>query len=108
MQKEKHTFKDWGYPFIAMDYEGFFGYKCPDKMLGGIVLFGDDTLEDVIKEVQNFINEKTPAIMVELDHIWNFKLKDSIVKALIELFEKNGYIDLQSYEHRLAYGKGDI
>jgi hypothetical protein len=30
MTVEKRSFKDWGYPFIAHDYEDEFGVTCPD------------------------------------------------------------------------------
>ena len=105
MQKELRSFRDWGYPFIVQDYEGYFGCSCPDNMLGGIVLFGNDNADEVVEAVKDFINNNVSAIMIELEHIWNNKLKKEITTRLAKLFDEAGYIDLKSYEHRMAFGK---
>ena len=105
MEITKKTFKEWDYPFIALDYEGIFNTHCPDAMLGGIVVFTEDNLNDVITAAEEFIRSDVPAIMVELTHIWDTILMEDVVTYLTSLFNANGYKDLESYEHRLAFGK---
>jgi hypothetical protein len=43
--------------------------------------------------------------MVELTHIWDTILMEDVVTYLTSLFNANGYRNLESYEHRLAFGK---
>lgn len=102
---ETKTFKEWGYPFIAHDYEGEFGITCPDAILCGIVVETGDDLAEVCGAVQKCIYEKCPAIMVELIHVLDTYLGSDVATFLSADLAAAGYKDLQSYEHRLAYGK---
>lgn len=102
---EKRSFKDWGYPFIAQDYEGEFGVTCPSATLYGIVVEPEDDLAEVCGAVQRCIYEKCPAIMIELIHVLNTYLGSDVATfASVDLVAA-GYKDLQSYEHRLAFGR---
>lgn len=104
---EYRSFKDWGYPFIAQDYEGEFSLKCPDAILGGIVVDETDNIKDLLTAANLLILHNVPAVMVELTLIENDNedLKDKVVAYFDTLFSSAGYKDLQSYEHRLSYGK---
>lgn len=104
---EYRSFKNWGYPFIAQDYEGEFGLKCPDAILGGIVVEETDNIKDLLIAANLLIIHNIPAVMIELTHIENEdeKLTNEIIEYFNTLFSNAGYKDLQSYEHRLSYGK---
>lgn len=106
MQTEIHTFRDWGYPFITKDYEAECGKDCREKMLGGIVAEpGDKLIEDIVYVAIGYIRDDIPAVMVELEHVWDTPLAHDIKTYLDKLFYDCGYKDLESYEHRLSYGK---
>lgn len=105
---EYRSFKDWGYPFIAQDYEGEFDLKCPDAMLGGIIVEETDNIKDLVNAANLLIIHEVPAVMVELaqlTYIEDESLIDEVVEHFNTLFGNAGYKDLQSYEHRLSYGK---
>ena len=105
---EYRSFKDWGYPFIAQDYEGEFGLKCPDAILGGIVVEETDNIKDLLIAANLLIIHNIPAVMIELaqiEHIEDKNFEDEVIKNFNGLFSDAGYKDLQSYEHRLSYGK---
>ena len=115
MTHEVHTFKEWGYPFIAEDYAEEIGEsleKCSGCLLGGIVLDNTDVFNPsdeyawarVIAQVTDFIQANIPAIMVELCHL-SPEYGEAAEHDLTEYFLKNGYKDLRSYENRLAFGK---
>ncbi len=105
MTVEQYTFEDWGYPFIAHDYEGEFDIECPDAILGGIIVDKGDELLEVMKVVQNFVRNRIPAIMVELANIEGTSLESDVITYVGGILEALGYKDLRSYERRLAYGK---
>lgn len=105
MTVEKRSFKEWGYPFIAHDYEGEFGVTCPDAILYGIVIETGDELAEVCIAVRKCIKEKCPAIMVELENVLGTYFGSDVATFLSADLAAAGYKDLQSYEHRLAYGK---
>lgn len=105
MQVEIHTFKEWNYPFIAQDYEGNAGADCSNLKLGGIVVEEGDELSEIISQVADFIDKKIPAIMIELYHVWGSILMEDVDSYAREILTANGYTDLESYEHRLSYGK---
>lgn len=110
MTFEIYTFKEWGYPFIAQDYEGEVGKDCSNYLLGDVV-FEDGDFEirnhcpylDGFAKIHDWIKEKVPAIMVELSHV-NEEDREHATNFLTELLSINGYKDLQSYENRLAFG----
>lgn len=105
MTVEKRSFKEWGYPFIAHDYEGEFGVTCPDAILYGIVVETGDDLAEVCGAVQRCIYERCPAIMIELENVLNTYLGSDVATFVSADLVAAGYKDLQSYEHRLAFGK---
>lgn len=108
MQTEIHTFAEWGYPFCAEDYMGEFDYSREDSknfLIGGAVMEKGDNLDELIKFVEGLIKDEIEVIMIELCHIHNTILEQDIVKYLIPIMECNKYLDLQSYEHRLAFGR---
>lgn len=105
MTIEANSFKGWGYPFIAQDYEAKFNTKCPNATLYGIIVEPGDELKDIMGAIHWCIQEKYPAIMIELCNIENTYLESDIVTFAVADLEAAGYKDLQSYEHRLAFGK---
>ena len=108
MQTEIHTFSEWGYPFIAEDFMGEFNYSREvgqNFLLGGAVIEKGDSLNKLVEFVNNLINDRVEAIMIELCHIHNTILEDDIITYITPILESNGYKDSKSYEHRLAFGK---
>lgn len=103
MQTEIHTFKEWGYPFIAQDYEGETKIDCSGMLLAGIVVEKGDDLKDIIQAAEKYIKNDVPAIMVELEHVWDTFLAKDVTVYLADILRANGYTDTQSYEHRLSY-----
>ena len=109
MEHEVHTFKEWGYPFIAQDFQDAAGVDCSGLLLGGIVLFSKDMASSdnwtkVIEKITEYIDDNIPAIMVELYHLSTMH-RLAATCDLVEILKKNGYTNLESYEDRLAYGK---
>ena len=109
MEHEIHTFKEWGYPFIAQDFQDAAGVDCSGLLLGGIVLFDEDfnPNTEYVKAVEKgkeYVENGVPAIMIELAHL-NGQHRIDVELFFTEFFEKNGYTNLESYENRLAYGK---
>lgn len=109
MKHEIHTFKEWGYPFIAQDFQDAAGVDCSGLLLGGIILEDSDVFDAhawpyVIAQVADFMRAKVPAIMVELSYLTP-KYREAAEHDLGEYFIRNGYTNLESYEDRLAYGK---
>ena len=105
MQTEIHTFKEWGYPFIAQDYEGETKIDCSGMLLAGIVVEKGDDLNDIIQTTEKYIKNDVPAIMVELEHVLGTFLAQSVNTYLSDILLANGYTDTESYEHRLSYCK---
>lgn len=105
MQTEFHSFEEWDYPFIAQDYEGEFNIKCSNAILAGAVLYDYDNLEDIVAFLQSCIKSKVPAIMVEMVHLTEPLTGEIFSKYIKNYLEEKGYKDLESYEHRLSYGK---
>ena len=105
MEHEIHTFKEWGYPFIAQDFQDAAGVDCSGLLLGGIVVEKGDDLNDIIQITEKYIKNDVPAIMVELEHVWDTFLAKDVAVYLADILRTNGYTDTQSYEHRLSYGK---
>ena len=109
MTHEIHTFKEWGYPFIAQDYQGEVGHDCSSLLLGGIVLFDEDFNPNdeyvkAVKKVQEYVDTGIPAIMIELSHLNDQHGRD-VVEFFTQFLEEHGYKDLESYENRLSFGK---
>lgn len=104
MQTEIHTFKEWDYPFIAQDYEGTVNTDCSDLLLAGIVIEKGDDIGDIIQAAEKYVQNDVPAIMIELEHVWDTLLAKDVVR-LSNIFLANGYTDTESYEHRLSYCK---
>jgi hypothetical protein len=102
---EANSFKGWGYPFIAHDYEGEFNVKCPNATLYGIVVESGDKLEEIMHAINWCISEKYPAIMIELAEVENTYLASDVAIFAAADLTAAGYKDLQSYEHRLAFGR---
>lgn len=103
MQTEIHTFKEWDYPFIAQNYENAVNADCSGMLLAGIVVEKGDDLNDIIQVVEKYIKDDVPAVMVELEHVWDTFLAKDVVVYLRDILRTNGYTDTQSYEHRLSY-----
>lgn len=105
MTIEKRTFTEWGYPFIAQDYEDIFGLHRPKGILAGIVVEVGDSLQKIMEAVNKFMDEKVDAIMIELCHVEETYLADDVVNYASSLLEAGAYIDSESYEHRMSYIK---
>lgn len=105
MEHEIHTFKEWGYPFIAQDYEDTVNADCSGLLLAGIVVEKGDDLNDIIQTAEKYIQNGVPAIMVELEHVWDTFLAKDVVVYLADILRANDYTDTESYEHRLSYCK---
>lgn len=105
MTIEANSFKGWGYPFIAQDYEGEFNVRCPNATLYGIIVEPGDDLKEVMDAIHWCISEKYPAIMIELQHIENTYLETDVITFATADLVAAGYKDLKSYEHRLAFGR---
>lgn len=108
MYTEIKSFSEWGDIFIVQDYIGEFGYDkeiAKDLKLGGAVVFKGDSLNELTKFVSSLIENKVEVVMIELYHIHDTFLKEDIITYIIPLLESNGYKNLESYEHRLAFGK---
>ena len=109
MEHEIHTFKEWGYPFIAQDFQDAAGVDCSGLLLGGLVLYDDDVFDPhawrkVKEKLADFAKAGVAAVMVELYHLTS-KYEKIASEDLTEYFIRNGYTNLESYENRLAYGK---
>ena len=109
MTHEIHTFKEWGYPFIAEDYQDEAGHDCSGLLLGGIVLFDEDFNPNdeyvkAVEKVKEYIGAEVPAIMVELSHL-NDQHRRDVTEFFTEFFTEKGYVDIQSYENRLSFVK---
>ena len=108
MHTEIKPFSEWGDIFIVQDYIGEFGYDketAKNLKLGGAIVFKGDSLNELTKFVSSLIENKVEAVMIELYHLHGSIFENDIVTYLIPLLESNGYKNLESYEHRLAFGK---
>lgn len=108
MQFEIHTFKDWGYPFIAQDYEGWFelGERGGENLeLAAAAMFDNDDIEDLDIFLNFCVDHKMPAVMVEMYNVTKADIERKFRLRVADILESAGYTDLESYEHRTAHGK---